>query len=83
MVNFQNCIAVTGFNTKQLWVYDEEHDTYIDPPKDILDEIDTKTKNSEVTDYSEKEALLEEVISTNPDWLQDEEYTYNADEYDI
>ena len=83
MVNFEKCSAVTGFNTKQLWVYDSENDTYIDPPKDVLDEIDAKTKDSDVVDYSDKENLLDEVISTNPDWLQDKEYTYNADETDI
>ena len=83
MVNFEKCSAVTGFNTKQLWVYDSENDTYIDPPKEVLDEIDAKTKDSDVVDYSEKENLLDEIISTNPDWLQDKEYTYNADETDI
>ena len=66
-----------------MWVYDSENDTYIDPPKDVLDEIDAKTKDSDVVDYSDKENLLDEVISTNPDWLQDKEYTYNADETDI
>lgn len=80
MVNYEKCMAVTGFNSKQLWVYDNEHDTYIDPPKEVLDEIEAKT---EWRDYDTQEALLEDIIATNPGWLQDTEYTYSADEFDI
>lgn len=29
-----------GFNTKQLWVYDEKEDVYIDPPAELLNELD-------------------------------------------
>ena len=80
IVNYAKCMAVTGFNSKQLWVYDEEHDTYIDPPLTVLNEIEAKT---EWRDYDAQEALLNEIIATDPDWLQDEEYTYPADDYDI
>ena len=45
MVDYTKCMAVTGFNSKQVWVYDEEHDTYIDPPKAVLDEIEEKASN--------------------------------------
>jgi hypothetical protein len=39
-VDYTKCMAVTGFNTKQVWVYDNEHDTYIDPPKCVVDEVE-------------------------------------------
>lgn len=79
-INYEKCMAVTGFNTKQVWVYDNEHDIYIDVPKEVLDDIDSKTERR---DWDAKESLLEEVIATNPDWLQDEDYFYNAEETDI
>ena len=72
--------TVTGFNTKQLWVYDNVSDTYIDPPKDVLDQIDSKY---DWYDWDSKEAALDEILETNPDWLQDTEYTYNAEEVEI
>ena len=72
--------TVTGFNTKQLWVYDNEKDTYIDPPKDVLDQIDSKY---DWDDWDSKEAALDEILETNPDWLQDTQYTYNAEEVEI
>lgn len=80
MVNYKKCYAIGGFNTKQVWVYDNEHDTYIDPPKAVLDEIEAKTEH---WDFDTQESLLNEILETNPDWLQDEEYTYDAEKTDI
>ena len=80
MVDYKKCTSVTGFNSKQLWVYDEENDMYIDPPAEVLDEIDSQT---EPRDWEAKEVLLDEILETNPDWLQDEEYTYSAEDFDI
>lgn len=80
MVNYKKCYAVAGFNTKQLWVYDEGNDRYIDPPSRVLDEIDAVTDTWE---WDKKEELLNTIIESDPDWLQDEEYSYDAEEYDI
>ena len=79
MVDYKKCMAVTGFNSKQVWVYDEEHDTYIDPPKDVLDEIEAKAG---CANWDEQESLMEEIIRQNPDWLQDE-FTVDADLVEI
>jgi hypothetical protein len=79
-VDYTKCMAVTGFNTKQVWVYDNEHDTYIDPPKCVVDEVEEKAG---CRNFNEQESLLEEIIATDPDWLQDKEYTYDAEENDI
>lgn len=80
MINYEKCMAVTGFNSKQVWVYDNEHDVYIDPPKSVLDEIESKAG---YWDFDEQERLMEEVIKTNPDWLQDEAYTYDGETTEI
>ena len=77
-INYKKCMAITGFNTKQVWVYDNEHDVYIDPPKCVLDEIEGKTDS-----FDEQESLLEDIIKTDPDWLQDEAYTYGGETTDI
>ena len=77
-INYKKCMAITGFNTKQVWIYDNEHDVYIDPPKCVLDEIEGKTDS-----FDEQENILEEIIKTDPDWLQDEAYTYDGETTDI
>lgn len=77
-INYKKCYAVTGFNSKQVWVYDDEHDVYIDPPKCVIDEIEGKTDS-----FDEQESLLDEIIETDPDWLQDEAYTYDGETTDI
>lgn len=80
MIEINRYSVLTGPNTKQLWVYDEVNDTYIDPPADILDEIDEKF---DWDDWQDKENALQEIVNQNPDWLQDKEYTYDADHIDI
>lgn len=81
MVNFKKCYAVTGFNTKQVWVYDEEHDSFIDPPASVLDVIDEQVEDS--WDFEEKENLLNVILESNPDWLQDSDYSYSAKNFEI
>lgn len=80
MINHEKCMAVAGFNSKQVWVYDNEHDVYIDPPKCVLDEIEAKAG---YRNFDEQERLMEEIIATNPEWLQDEMYTYDAEKVEI
>ena len=72
--------VTTGFNTKQLWVYDEVKDAYINPPAEVLDKIN---EEHDWNDWDSKERALEEIVEQNPSWLNDEEYTYPADDYDI
>ena len=79
-INYKKCSAVTGFNTKQVWVYDNEHDVYIDPPKSVVDEVEEKAG---WRNFDEQERLLDEIIETDPDWLQDEFYTYDGETTDI
>lgn len=76
----RNMFATTGFNSKQLWVVDDDNGTYIDPPKAVLDEID---KRFDYWDWESKKEALDKIIETNPDWLYDEEYTYSMEEYEI
>ena len=73
--------ALLGPNTKQFWLYDEENDTYIDPPTEVLEEIEairwkdgTETSDS----ISAAETKLEEIASENPEWLHDGN-EYDAD----
>lgn len=81
MVNFKKCYAVTGFNTKQVWVYDEEDDSFIDPPASVLDSIDEQVNDS--FDFEEKENLLNVILESNPAWLQDSDYSYSAKNFEI
>ena len=79
-VDYRKCSAVAGPNTHQVWVYDEEHDTYIDPPSCVLSEIARRANDEyDFADWQVKEDLLDEIIATNPSWLQDEAYTYNGE----
>lgn len=70
-----------GFNTKQLWVYDTETGYYIDPPVSILKEIDSRfgrKRDPEAIEWLEK--FIE---NTNPEWLKDEDFYYDAEETEI
>ena len=69
-----------GPNTKQLWVYDSEKDAWIDPPAEILDELDDKFDWDQ---WDEKEDALQKIVNEEPDWLFDEDYTYDAEETEI
>lgn len=65
-------LALLGFNTKQLWLYDEEDDVYIDPPAEVLDNLpeDTDAAQTELARIANKE---------NPDWLFDEDHRYDGE----
>lgn len=68
--------VMLGPNTNQLWVYSNGVDRYIDPPKAVLDELDSKYDDDDA-----KEAALQEIVDKDPDWLYDEAYWY--DDIDI
>lgn len=67
--------AILGFNTKQWWVYDNEEDTYIDPPSSVLESL------SDETGIAEEQ--LNNLLVHEPDWLNDEDYIYAAEETEI
>ncbi len=69
-----------GPNTKQLWVYDNEQDAFIDPPKEVLDEIEKKFDLNTQNGLFEAENYLDNICNNEePDWLEDEDYTYDED----
>jgi hypothetical protein len=67
--------AMLGPNTKQFWLYDNENDTYIDPPLEVLDKIDDirYQDGCETADsISAAETELERIANEEqPDWLHD------------
>lgn len=71
--------ALIGFNSKQPWVYDEKEDVYIDPPTIVLEQL-TDWRD----DCDKAIGELEDIANIErPDWLNDKEYWYDADDYDI
>ncbi len=74
-------MALLGPNTKQFWLYDEENDTYIDPPANILERADEIAfANGETADSIDAaESYLEELAEKELDWLHDGN-EYDADE---
>lgn len=63
--------VVLGFNTKQWWIYDNDTDEYCDPPCEVLDDV----KNHSA-DIDEQERFLREIVSAEPNWLNDTDYRY-------
>lgn len=74
--NFKTCEPILGFNTKQWWVYDNENNIYIDPPKDVLDKLS-------ILPEEQREKALANIIATNPEWLQDSNYWYDDEDFEI
>lgn len=77
--------ALLGFNTKQFWLYDNQNNTYIDPPTSVLEEVNKicyKDGIATADSYSEAELYLEKIASENPDWLHDGN-EYPADDWDV
>lgn len=74
----RNLEIVLGPNSKQWWVYDIENDVYIDPPKEVLDSLPDYRE-----DYDKSAEAFQKIIDTNPDWLNDNAYWYDAEETDI
>lgn len=66
--------AVFGFNTKQWWVYDESKDVFIDPPIEVLNELDELQQD-------EAEERLTQIANADPtpDWLFDKDYWYDGE----
>lgn len=75
-------LILLGSNTRQWWIYDEVHDAYIDPPADVLKEIqDDRSFNRGVNGilkdaFVKEEAALRRIVSEDPDWLKDIDYWY-------
>ena len=76
-INYHECEPVMGFNSKQWWVYDNEHDLYIDPPSEVLDKLD------EFDQEELQEQELANIIDSDPDWLQDSGYWYDEEDFEI
>ena len=60
--------AVMGVNTKQWWIYDNENDSYIDPPIDVLEELN-----------EDEERCMEKINKEEPDWLHDGNEYFDED----
>jgi hypothetical protein len=67
-------LAVLGFNTKQWWVYDNEVDIYIDPPIEVLNELEEMSAIAAA-------GRLTQIANADPtpDWLFDKDYWYDGD----
>ncbi len=76
-VNYVDCDPVMGFNTKQWWIYDNEHDMYVDPPVEVLTEVE-KYDQEEL-----QEQALADIIDSNPGWLQDKNHWYGEKDFEI
>ena len=64
--------AITGFNTKQVWIYDNKNNSYIDPPTFILEAARTYALNSGEWSWKKEEEYVERIANEqNPDWLHD------------
>ena len=63
---------IEGPNTNQYWLYDNQNDTYIDIPEDILNLLDScenYNKACDLMDYI--------ILNDDSEWLQDKEYQYD------
>ena len=69
-VNYKRCTAVAGPNSHSWWVYDGEGDFYIQITLDVENELD------DIEDWDEKRHRLEEIIKSDPDWLQDKDWWF-------
>lgn len=67
-------LATLGFNTKQWWVYDNKKDVFIDPPIEVLEQLENLNND-------DAETKLEEIANSkpSPDWLFDKDYWYDGD----
>ena len=77
VVDYRDCEPVLGFNTKQWWVYDNGNDMYIDPTIEALNEV------KQFDSYDRQEQMMMSIINSNPDWLQDKEYWFDAEDTGI
>ena len=70
--------AILGPNTKQWWAYDEETGDMIDPPSDVLEQIEDYSD-----DVDEQEEYFNSILETEPEWLEDTDHRYTDGEFDI
>ena len=68
-----------GFNTNQLWVYENNTNTLIDPPSEVLNKVEAMFEDDGDWHYDEQEAELQKIVGTNPSWLYDKDYWYPGD----
>lgn len=73
-----NLDSFYGPNTKQLWLYDNTNDVYIDPPAEVLDQLEKKYGNN--IEAAQQELL--EIANKKPAWLFETNHWY-AEEIDI
>lgn len=69
--------GVIGFNTKQIWIYDNKLNIYIDPPTEVLNNITDWRDDCDVAINE-----IEEIANNKPDWLNDTD-NWIDEEYDI
>ena len=69
---------VLGPNTKQWWVYDNIRNMYIDPPSTVLDSL--PDYRDDIDAASNK---LLDIIREEPDWLNDDDYWYVEEDFEI
>ena len=70
--------VVLGPNTKQWWVYDNDADEYCDPPTEILERTTKCSKNTDI-----QQLYLKMIVSLEPEWLNDKDYRYDAEDTEI
>ena len=73
--------AVFGFNTKQWWIYDNENNSYIDPPTEVLNKLKEIEYKDDKRNPDEAGRYLEEIANTEPepDWLHDGNEYFDED----
>lgn len=77
-------LILLGPNTRQWWIYDEVHDAYIDPPADVLKEIQDDRSFNRVNGilkdaFESEEAALRRIVSEDPDWLKDTDHWFHIE----
>ena len=66
-------IVVVDHQTNRFVLYDDDHDQYIYPPKDVLDEVEQLRYDAEGKETEDGIAAasrrLSEIVATEPEWL--------------
>ena len=70
--------ATLGPNTKQWWAFDNETGELCDPPTEILEQIEAHSE-----DIDEQREFFDSILETEPEWLNDEDYRYDGEEFEI
>ncbi len=70
----------------QFWLYDNDEEVYIDPPVNVLEEIEKiRWAGGEETadSISAAEDRLVEIAEEDPDWLYNEDRCYDVEDWEI